>query len=166
MRDAMGFIEGGTAVLYAIVLYAIYYGIVGTQVYKVLIADEEPVTRLLWFIGITFVSIMVWAIVGAIVYWGILIWFRIWLGSQPQSWLQDVLSDTGWFPFGFIFKHATIPTGGVRGAFIFLGYPVVLLIAAGVAALCISARNGWEKMTARGTHIKPDTSAQTRGIIQ
>ena len=97
----MGFIEGGTAVLYAIVLYALYYGIVGMQVYKVLTADEEPMTRVLWFIGITFVSIMVWAIVGAVVYWGILIWFRIWLGSQPQSWLQDVLSDTGWFPNGY-----------------------------------------------------------------
>lgn len=162
----MGFIEGGTAVLYAIVLYAIYYGIVGTQVYKVLIADEEPMTRVLWFVGITFVSIMVWAIVGAVVYWGILIWFRIWLGSQPQAWLQDILSDTGWFPFGFIFKHAPIPTGGVRGAFIFLGYPVLLLIAAGLVAIWMAMRGGWEKMTARGARISPDAPTRTRGIIQ
>lgn len=162
----MGFIEGGTAVLYAIVLYAIYYGIVGMQVYKVLTADEEPLTRVFWFVGITFVSIMVWAIVGAVVYWGILIWFRIWLGSQPHVWLQDILSDTGWFPFGLILKHAPIPMGGVRGAFIFFGYPVVLLIAAGIAALCIAARGGWEKMAARRTQVKPGAPAQTKGIVR
>ncbi len=162
----MGFIEGGTAVLYAIVLYALYYGMVGMQVYKVLTADEEPLTRVLWFIGITFVSIMVWAIVGAVVYWGILIWFRIWLGSQPQFWLQDVLSDTGWFPFGFIFKHATIPMGGVRGAFIFLGYPFVLLIAAGLVAVCIAARDRWEKMAARRTRVERHASSQTKGIVR
>ena len=162
----MGLIEGGTAVLYAVVLYALYYGIVGMQVYKVLTADEEPMTRVLWFVGITFVSIMVWAIVGAVVYWGILIWFRIWLGSQPQVWLQDILSDTGWFPFGFILKHAPIPKGGVRGAFIFLGYPFVLLIAAGAAALWSSARGGWEKMAARRAHVEPGAPAQTKGIAR
>src|SRR5690348_18364524 len=99
MRGAMGFIEGGTAVLYAIVIYAIYYGIVGMQVQTLLTADEEPGTRVFWFVGITFVSIMVWAIVGAVVYWGILIWFRIWL-REPHAWRQEILSDTGWFPFG------------------------------------------------------------------
>ena len=58
----MGFIEGGTAILFAIVIYAIYYGITGMQVYKALTADEEPLTRVWWFVGITFASLMVWAI--------------------------------------------------------------------------------------------------------
>jgi hypothetical protein len=162
----MGFIEGGTAVLYAIILYAIYYGIAGMQVYKVLTADEEPMTRVFWFIGIVFVSIMVWAMVGAVVYWGILIWFRIWLGPQPHVWLQEILSDTGWFPFGLILRYGPIPTGGLRGAFIFLGYPVVVLIAAAVVALWLRAQAGWERMMARRTHIEPAAKASTKGIAR
>ena len=97
-------VEGGTAVLFAIVIYALYYGITGMQVYKVLVADEEPITRVLWFVGIAFVSMMVWAIVGGFVYWGILIWFRIWL-RQPHAWHQQILSMTGWFPFGLLLKY-------------------------------------------------------------
>ena len=58
----MGVIEGGTAVLFAIVIYAIFYGLAGTQVRKLLIADEEPVVRILGFFGIAFVALMVWAI--------------------------------------------------------------------------------------------------------
>jgi hypothetical protein len=162
----MDFIEGGIALLYAIMLYGIYYGIVGMQVYKVLTADEEPMTRVFWFIGIAFVSIMVWAIVGAVVYWGILIWFRIWLGSQPQSWLQEMLSDTGWFPFGLILRYGPIPTGGARGAFIFVGYPVVMLAAAGVVALCLHMQRGWERMTARRTPIKPGVPTHTEKIAR
>ena len=162
----MGFIEGGIEVLYAIMLYAIYYGIVGMQVYKVLTADEEPMTRVFWFVGIVFVSIMVWAIVGAVVYWGILIWFRIWLGPQPQSWLQEILSDTGWFPFGLILRYGPIPTGGVRGAFIFLGYPVVVLIATGVVAIWLRVRGGWEKMMARRAPIEPGAPTHTKGIAR
>ncbi|MCA1723862.1 MAG: hypothetical protein LC748_06360 [Thermomicrobia bacterium] len=161
----MGFIEGGTAVLYAVIFYALYYGIIGTQTYKLLVADEEPMTRVFWFVGIAFVSIMVWAIVGAVVYWGILIWFRIWL-REPHAWRQDILSDTGWFPFGFILKHAPIPTGGVRGAFIFLGYPVVLLIAAGLVALWTRGQAGWERMTARRMHPEPGAPGQTKGLAR
>lgn len=157
----MDFIEGGTAVLYAIILYALYYGIVGMQVYKVLTADEEPMTRAFWFVGIAFVSLMVWAIVGAVVYWGILIWFRIWL-QQPHAWLQEILSDTGWFPFGLILKHGPIPTGGVRGAFILFGYPVVLLIAAGLAALWLRISGAWETMAARRTHAEHGKPARTK----
>ena len=162
----MGFIEGGTAVLYAVVLYAIYYGIIGMQVYKLLTADEEPRTRFFWFLGIAFVSMMVWAIVGAVVYWGILIWFRIWLGPRPQVWLQEILSDTGWFPFGLIFKYGPIPKGGARGAFIFLGYPVVLLIAAGVAALWSRARGGWEAMAARRARTEPGAPARAKEMTR
>lgn len=158
----MGFIEGGVAVLFAIVLYAIYYGIVGTQVYRALIADEEPGTRVFWFAGITFVSLMVWAIVGAFVYWGILIWFRIWL-KDPHPWRQEILSDTGWFPFGVILKHGPVPTGGVRGAFIFLAYPVVLLIAAGMAAIGHRIGGWWEEKTARHTSCAP---ARTKEIAR
>ncbi|MHB8646172.1 MAG: hypothetical protein ACYDAR_10340 [Thermomicrobiales bacterium] len=160
----MGFIEGGTAVLYAIVLYALYYGIVGTQVYKALIADEEPLTRVFWFIGITFVSLMVWAMIGAVVYWGILIWFRIWL-QQPHAWRQEILSVTGWFPFGLILKHGPIPTGGVRGLFILLGYPVVLLIAAGIAAIGSHARGGWDQVTGRRMRSESGR-ARTGGIVR
>jgi hypothetical protein len=162
----MDFIEGGTAVLYAIILYGIYYGILGMQVYKVLTADEEPMTRVFWFVGIVFVSIMVWAIVGAVVYWGILIWFRIWLGSQPQTWLQEVLSDTGWFPFGLILRYGPVPTGGVRGGFIFLGYHGVVLIAAGVVALWLRVRGGWERITARREPIEPGAPTHTKEIAR
>ena len=158
----MGFIEGGAAVLYAIVLYAIYYGITGVQVYKALVADEEPMTRVLWFIGITFASMMVWAIVGGVVYWGILIWFRIWL-RQPHAWHQQILSTTGWFPFGLILKHGPFPAGGVRGIIIFAGYPIVLLIAAGIMGLCLRARDAWDHVSPRlrpGTPARPKESAQ------
>ncbi len=161
----MDFIEGGTAVLYAIILYAMYYGIVGMQVYKVLTADEEPLTRAFWFVGITFVSLMVWAIVGAVVYWGILIWFRIWL-QQPHVWLREILSDTGWFPFGLILKHGPVPTGGVRGAFILVGYPVVLLIAAGLVALWLRVSGAWKTMAARRTHTEPGSPARTKEVAR
>ncbi|MDQ2785895.1 MAG: hypothetical protein M3Y58_12930 [Chloroflexota bacterium] len=161
----MDFIEGGTAVLYAIILYALYYAIVGMQVYKVLTADEEPMTRTFWFVGIAFVSLMVWAIVGAVVYWGILIWFRIWL-QQPHAWLQEILSDTGWFPFGLILKHGPIPTGGVRGAFILVGYPVILLIAAGLVALWVRASGAWETMATRRTHSEPGAPARTKESVR
>lgn len=145
----MGFIEGGTAILFAIVIYAIYYGITGMQVYKALTADEEPLTRVWWFVGITFASMMVWAIVGGFVYWGILIWFRIWLGKQPHPWFQQILSATGWFPFGLILKHGHIPAGGARGLTIFAGYPVVLLVAAGVVAIVLRVRGLFERETPR-----------------
>jgi hypothetical protein len=140
----MGFIEGGTAVLFAIVIYALYYGITGMQVYKALVADEEPITRVLWFVGIAFVSMMVWALVGGFVYWGILIWFRIWL-RQPHAWHQQILSTTGWFPFGLILRYGRFPTGGIRGLVIFGGYPVVLLIVAGIVALVLRVRSVFEQ---------------------
>jgi hypothetical protein len=159
VRGAMDFIEASTAVLYAIVIYAIYYGITGVQVYKVLIADEEPLTRVFWFIGIAFVSLMFWAIVGGVVYWGILIWFRIWL-QDPHAWQPAILSATGWFPFGLILKHGPFPEGGVRGLVIFAGYPVVLLIAAGVMGLCLRARDAWEERATSRT--RPATSARPK----
>jgi hypothetical protein len=130
----MGVIEGGTAVLFAIVIYAIFYGLAGTQVRKLLVADEEPVVRILGFFGIAFVALMVWAIVGAFVYWGILIWFRIWL-RDPHPWRQDILSATGWFPFGLLYKYGHIPAGGIRAVLILLGFPVALLLAGGVVAV-------------------------------
>lgn len=154
----MGLLEGGTAVLFAVVIYALYYGITGTQVYRVLVADEEPGTRVWWFIGIIFVSMMVWAIVGAFVYWGILIWFRIWL-RQPHAWHQGILSATGWFPFGLILKYGPFPKGGIRGIVIIAGYPVTLLIAAGVVALVLRVRRAFERETPR---VRPGTPAQAK----
>ncbi len=161
----MGLIEGGVAVLYAIVLYAIYYGIVGAQLHKALVADEEPGTRVFWFFGITFVALMVWAMVGAVVYWGILIWFRIWL-KDPHPWRQEILSDTGWFPFGLILKHGPIPTGGVRGAFVFLSFPFVLLIAAGVAALWQRVGGWWERTTTRRAHGMSGAPTPTKETVR
>src|SRR5690348_5360022 len=117
----MGVIEGGTAVLFAIVIYAIFYGLAGAQVRKLLVADEEPVVRILGFFGIAFVALMIWAIVGAFVYWGILIWFRIWL-RDPHPWRQEILSATGWFPMGLLLKYGHVPKGGIRAAIIFFGF--------------------------------------------
>lgn len=147
----MGVIEGGTAVLFAIVIYALFYGLTGAQVRKVLVADEEPVVRIFGFLGIAFVALMVWAIVGAFVYWGILIWFRIWL-QETHPWRQDILSATGWFPFGALFKYGHIPAGGVRGAIILLGFPVGLLIAGGVVAVGLRVRDGVVRATASSRH--------------
>lgn len=154
----MGFIEGGTAVLFAVVIYALYYGITGMQVYKVLTADEEPKTRVFWFVGIAFVSMMVWAIVGGFVYWGILIWFRVWL-RQPHAWHQQILSMTGWFPFGLILKYGPFPKGGIRGIVIFAGYPVVLLIAAGVVSLVLRVRGAFDRGASR---VRPGTPARAK----
>src|SRR5436309_2668110 len=99
----MGVIEGGTAVLFAIVIYAIFYGLAGAQVRKLLVADEEPVVRILGFFGIAFVALMVWAIVGAFVHVGMLVWFRIWL-RDPHPWRQQILRVTDWFPLALLFK--------------------------------------------------------------
>ena len=156
----MGFIEGGTAVLFAVSMYGLFYAIAGAQVQKVLIADEEPTTRVFWFFGIAFVSLMVWAMVGAFVYWVILIWFRIWL-REPHAWRQQILSDTGWFPFGVILKHGPIPPGGVRGIVIFAGYPIVLLVAASVVALWLRLQRAWET---RGLHDHRAASARPKEI--
>jgi hypothetical protein len=142
----MGVIEGGTAVLFAIVIYALFYGLTGAQVRKVLIADEVPVVRIFGFLGIAFVALMVWAIVGAFVYWGILIWFRIWL-QAPHPWRQDILSATGWFPFGALFKYGHIPVGGVRAALILIGFPIALLIAGGIVAVGLRVHDAWNRAT-------------------
>jgi hypothetical protein len=160
----MGFIEAGSAVLFAIVVYAIFYGMAGVQIRKVLIADEEPITRVFWFLGATFISFMVWAMVGAVVYWGILIWFRIWL-KQPHAWHAQILSATGWFPFGLILKHGPFPEGGLRGLVIFGGYPFVVLIAAGVVAICLRVRTWWDVMAERRRGVPPGEPARTREIV-
>ena len=157
----MDFIQASTAVLFAIVMYALYYGATGIQVYKALVADEEPITRVLWFVGIAFVSLMLWAIVGGVVYWGILIWFRIWL-QDPHAWQPAILSATGWFPFGLILKHGPFPEGGIRGIVIFAGFPIVLLVAGGIMGLYLRAHDAWDERatprTRSGTSARPKES--------
>jgi hypothetical protein len=145
----MGVIEGGTAVLFAIIIYGIFYGLTGAQVRKVIIADEEPVVRIFGFFGIAFVALMLWAMVGAFVYWGILIWFRIWL-RDPHPWRQEVLSATGWFPFGLFFRYGHVPTGGIRGVVILVGLPVMLLLAGGAVAVGLRMRDALVRATAAG----------------
>jgi hypothetical protein len=143
----MGVIEGGTAVLFAIVIYGLFYGLTGAQVRKVVIADEEPVVRIFGFLGIAVVALMVWALVGGFVYWGILIWFRIWL-QDPHPWRQVILSTTGWFPFGLLFKYGRFPVGGIRGAAILIIFPFVLLLAGGAVAIGLRIRDAFDRMTA------------------
>lgn len=159
----MGFIEGGTAVLFAVIMYAVYWGVAGAQVRKIVIADEEPRLRFFWFLGVAFASIMVWAMVGALVYWVILIWFRIWL-RDPHPWRQEILSATGWFPFGLILRHGPFPKGGAQGAVVFLGYPFVLLIAAGCVAIVLRVRDVVTGGVARGRRLGPGASARTKEI--
>jgi hypothetical protein len=136
----MSVIEGGTAILFAIVIYGLFYGLTGAQVRKVVIADEEPIARVFGFLGVAVVALMVWAMVGGFVYWGILIWFRIWL-RDSHPWRQDILSATGWFPYGLVFKYGHLPVGGIRGAVIFIGFPFVLLIAGGAVGIGLRIRD-------------------------
>ncbi len=145
----MGFIEGGTAVLFAIVVYGIFYGLAGSQARNIVVADESPVGRVFGFLAVAFVSLLIWGGVGGVVYWGILIWFRIWL-REPQPWRQQILSMTGWFPFGLILKRLPFPEGAVRLAVILLGFPLALLAAAGVISIGLRVRDAiWDLMRQR-----------------
>lgn len=157
----MGFIEGGTAVLFAIVMYAIFYAIVGMQVRNVVTADEEPIARVFGFLGISFVALMVWGILGGFVYWVILIWFRIWL-RDPHPWRQEILSTTGWFPFGFILKHGPFPVGAIRGVVLLFGFPVVLQVAAGIVALILRVRDAATSRTAGRSPVGQGTPSPTK----
>lgn len=136
----MGFIEGGTAVLFAVVVYGIFYGLAGSQARSIIVADEAPVARVFGFLAVAFVSLLIWGVVGGVVYWGILIWFRIWL-REPQPWRQQILSMTGWFPFGLILKRGPFPVGGARFAVILLGFPLALLVAAGGISIGLRVRD-------------------------
>lgn len=130
-----GLLEGGTAVLFAVVLYALFYAIAGAQLRALLVADESPAYRVFGTLGVLAVAAIVWSFVGALVYWGILIWFRIWL-QEPHAWRQQILSLTGWFPFGALFKYGPFPAGGPRAVAIVVGFPLCMFLAAGVVAIC------------------------------
>ncbi len=161
----MGLIEGGTAVLFAIVVYALFYGLAGAQVREILIADEPPGLRVFWFIAAVVVSIMVWAILGGFVYWAILVWFRIWL-VQPHAWRQEILSQTGWFPFGLLFKHLQIPAGGIRFLMVMLIYPFTLLVSAGLVALGLRLRGQREEAGTGWPADGAGASARTKEIAR
>jgi hypothetical protein len=140
----MGVIEGGTAVLFAIVIYAIFYGLTGAQVRKVLVADEEPVVRVFGFLGIVVVALMVWAVVGAFVHVGLLVWFRIWL-RDPHPWRQEILNITDWFPVGLLFQYGPFPPGGMRIVVILVGFTIVVIIAAGMVAIGLRIRGAFQR---------------------
>lgn len=151
----MGLIEGGTAVLFAIVVYGIFYGLAGSQVRNIIIADEAPAARVFGFLAAAFVALLVWGVVGGVVYWGILIWFRIWL-REPQPWRQQILSMTGWFPFGLLFKRLPLPAGGARLALVLLGFPFALLVAAGGISIGLRVRDA----IARAVRARRQVSAR------
>jgi hypothetical protein len=145
----MGVIEGGTAVLFAIVIYALFYGLTGAQVRKLLVADEEPVVRIFGFLGIVFVALMVWAIVGAFVHVGLLVWFRIWL-RDPHPWRQHILNVTDWFPVGLLFQYGPFPPGGLRILAIVVGFSIVLMFAAGAVAIGLRIRTALQRPIVHG----------------
>jgi hypothetical protein len=151
----MGVIEGGTAVLFAIVIYGLFYGLAGAQVRKVLVADEEPGVRILGFFGIAFIALMVWACVGAFVHVGCLVWFRIWL-REPHTWRQQILRVTDWFPFALLFKYRPLAgaQGGMRLLVILILFPITLLIAGGAVAIGLRLRGMTERAPmGTGRHI-------------
>lgn len=147
----MGVIEGGTAVLFAIVIYGLFYGLTGAQVRKVLVADEEPGVRVLGFLGIAFIALMVWACVGAFVHVGCLVWFRIWL-REPHAWRQQILRVTNWFPLGLLLKYGPLAKaqGGIRLLVILVLFPMILLLAGGAVALGLRVRGMMERPTVGG----------------
>ncbi len=154
-------VEGGTAVLYAVVLYAAFYGIAGAQLRNVLVADESPAWRIFAALGVIIVSSVVWLLVGTLVYWGNLVWFRIWL-QEPHAWRGQILSLTGWFPFGALFKYGPFPAGGLRAVAIVLGYPATLLVCAGLWSLWHRLRHD-ETARAGGTMLALARHAKEQG---
>lgn len=129
-----GLLQGGPAVLFAIVIYSAFFALAGAQLWRVLAADESVAVRLFGSLAVIVVSFVVWVLVGAMVYWGILLWFRFLL-QEPHAWRQQILDLTAWFPFGALFRTRTFPPGLATALAILIGYPVTLLIAAAIVAL-------------------------------
>lgn len=124
-----GLLQGGPAVLFAVIIYGIFYALAGGQFRRVLVADESIGMRVFSSLAVIVVSAVIWMLVGAVVYWSILLWFRFLL-QEPHAWRQQILDLTAWFPCGALFGIGAFPPGVGRVAEILLSYPAMLLLAA------------------------------------
>ena len=93
-------VEGGIAVLFAAAVYGAFFAVAGAQLHRALFADEGPGMRTFYAVVVAVISGIVWVMVGAVVYWGILLWFRFFL-QEPQPWRQQLLAP-----------HALVPLPG------------------------------------------------------
>lgn len=147
-----GLLQGGPAVLFAVIIYGIFYAIAGEQFRRVLVADESTPVRVFSGLAVIVVSAVIWVLVGTIVYWGILLWFGFLL-QEPHAWRQHVLDLTAWFPCGALLSTGVFAPGIARAVAILLGYPAMLFLA----ALLITF---WRRIR---SNIAPDDA--TGGII-
>lgn len=129
-----GVIEGGVAVLFAVVAYGAFFAAAGAQLHRALTADEGAGLRAFYAAAVVAVSAIAWVLVGAMVYGGTLLWFRFFL-QQPQPWRQQILDRTRWFPAGVLVETGAFPPGAGRGLAVLLGYPAALFLAAALVAL-------------------------------
>jgi len=127
-------IEGGIAVLFAVAVYGAFFALAGAQVRRALFADEGPGLRAFYAVAVMALSAIVWVMVGAVVYWGILLWFRFFL-QEPQPWRQQLLDLTRWFPAGLLVTTPLFRGEAGRALAVVLGYPATLLLAAVAVAL-------------------------------
>lgn len=127
-------IEGGIAVLFAAAVYGAFFVAAGAQLRRTLFADEGPGMRAFYAVAVVAISAIVWVMVGAVVYWGILLWFRFFL-QEPQPWRQQLLDRTRWFPAGLLVTTPLFKGEAGRALAVVLGYPAVLLLVAGGIAL-------------------------------
>lgn len=127
-------IEGGIAVLFAAAVYGAFFVAAGAQLRRALFADEGPGMRAFYAVAVVAISAIVWVMVGAVVYWGILLWFRFFL-QEPQPWRQQLLDRTRWFPAGLLVTTPLFKGEAGRALAVVLGYPATLLLAAGAVAL-------------------------------
>lgn len=147
-----GVIEGGVAVLFAAAMYAGFFAVAGAQLRRALTADEEPGLRAFYSVAVVLLSAIVWVMVGAVVYWGILLWFRFFL-QEYQPWRQQILGLTSWFPAGLLVATGLFRAESGRALAVLLGYPAALFLAAGLTGLWRRARRDRDDDDATPTGI-------------
>ncbi len=129
-----GLLQGGPAVLFAVAMYGVFFAFVGEQLRRVLVADESIVARLFGSIAVVVISAVVWVLVGTVVFWTVLLWFRFLL-QEPHAWRQQIIDATAWFPIGALLRTHAFAPGLASGLAVLIGYPTSLGVAAGIVAL-------------------------------
>lgn len=129
-----GLLQGGPAVLFAVAMYGVFFALVGEQLRRVLVADESVAARIFGSLAVVVLSAVVWVLVGTVVFWTILLWFRFLL-QEPHPWRQQIIDLTAWFPIGALLRTRAFSPGLASGLAVLIGYPAALGIAAGMVAL-------------------------------
>jgi len=147
-----GLLQGGPAVLFAVAMYGVFFALVGEQLRRVVVADESFAARLFGGLAVVVLSAVVWVLIGTVVFWTILLWFRFLL-QEPHAWRQQIIDLTAWFPLGALLHTGAFSPGLASGLAVLIGYPASLGIAAGFVAL-------WHRM-----RREAPTRAATGGIV-